>query len=307
MYPVLFEIGSWRVSTYAVMVALGGIVSFILLSRRRARMGLVRADHFWLLVNAIIIGSFVGGRLVYLAKSVPLSSPDFFTEAVGLRRGFSGTGVLGGVVLGAGVLCWALRINFLSVLDSIGLVAPLWNFFWKLGCLGAGCCYGRPAPPSLAWSVTFTHPRALVPADLLGCPLHPAQLYEALGSLCVAGFLYFVLLRRLDAGRLRDGTLAIAFFALHVCVKVVTGHYRGDTPAGGSGIDLGQAFSLLLLASAVALLVVLQRRRGPPARPQPPEQGPLAEPQPLTEPRSPTEPQPLTEPQSPAEPQPPQA
>ena len=49
----------------------------------------------------------------------------------------------------------------------------------RLGCLMAGCCFGRPT--SVPWAITF-HSDPAAAANVgtpLGVPLHPTQLYEA--------------------------------------------------------------------------------------------------------------------------------
>jgi phosphatidylglycerol:prolipoprotein diacylglycerol transferase len=47
--------------------------------------------------------------------------------------------------------------------------------FCKIGCLTAGCCYGRKT--LVSWSIVYIHSESIAPNNI---PLHPVQLYEAL-------------------------------------------------------------------------------------------------------------------------------
>ena len=61
-----------------------------------------------------------------------------------------------------------------------------------MGCLGAGCHCGSPAllgeDTVLPWAVRY-YRRGMVPEPLLGLPLHPSPLYEALGGVGLLLFL----------------------------------------------------------------------------------------------------------------------
>jgi phosphatidylglycerol:prolipoprotein diacylglycerol transferase len=71
------------------------------------------------------------------------------------------------------------------------------HFFGRIGCFFAGCCYGKYC--DLPWAVTFNHHDSLAPT---GIPLHPTQLYEALGNLAIFLFLFFFRKRKKHDGQL---------------------------------------------------------------------------------------------------------
>lgn len=261
MHPVLIEIGRFRLYTFGVLIAAGGVLSSAFWLARREKMGLKREQDLWLLINAILFGGFIGGRLLYLFEYTRPFGSEFWGTAFSFSQGFSVMGAFIGV---AGGVYWAsrrLKADFLKVLDYVCQAAPFWHFFGRLGCFAAGCCYGRPPRGNLPWAVTFTDPRSLVAPELLGRALHPAQLYEGFGDLGIAMILYFLVLPRIEDGRLRCGTLAAAYFACYAVLRFATEYFRGDIVfLPFPGLTAAQAFSLALFACAAAMTIAVYRK-----------------------------------------------
>jgi phosphatidylglycerol:prolipoprotein diacylglycerol transferase len=63
---------------------------------------------------------------------------------------------------------WRHGMSFWAVADSMAPSLALGQAIGRLGCLMAGCCYGRRAP-GLPWGIRFTDPAA---AALSGTPLY---------------------------------------------------------------------------------------------------------------------------------------
>lgn len=253
MHPVLLQLGRFRLFSYGFLIAIGGVVTVRFWLSRRAKMGLKSDEELWLLVNAILIGGFVGGRLLYVLEYVRFSSAGFWTSLFAVNEGFSVLGAFGTVMLGVYLCCRRAKAPFLRVWDYVCLGAPLWHAFGRVGCFLAGCCYGKPAA-GLPWAVTFTDPRAMVEPRLLGVPLHPTQLYEAAGNLAIFAGLLLIVLPRLESGRLRPGTLAAAYFAAYAVLRFALEFLRADSvPTPFFGLTAGQELCLALLAAALVL------------------------------------------------------
>ncbi|MDE2039456.1 MAG: prolipoprotein diacylglyceryl transferase [Elusimicrobia bacterium] len=254
MHPILLRIGSVRIYSYGVLIALGGLVSGRFWYVRRQRMGIAAEEDFWLLLNVILLGGFVGGRALYLIEYTRLFSADFWKTFFSLSRGYSVLGAFAGVL---GGLWWFSRrvgAPLSRVLDYVCQAAPVWHAFGRLGCFAAGCCYGLPT--SMPWGVTFTDPRAMIDPRLLGRPVHPTQLYEALGELVIAALLYRFVLRAVEEGRQPAGSVAAAYFVGYACLRFVVEFFRGDTVAlAWLGLTAAQGLCLLLAASALAFHV----------------------------------------------------
>lgn len=251
MRPVLFQLGEYRLFSYGCLIALGGVVTAFFWDRKRAKMGLSRDEDFWLLINVILFGGFIGGRLMYLFEYVP--PRQWWDALLVFNRGFSVLGAFGGVVGGVWLFCRRRKLEFLRVLDYVAVAAPLWHAFGRLGCFLAGCCYGRPT--GLPWAVTFHDHRAMVAPALKGLPLHPTQLYEAGADLILFGLLTRFVLRRAEEGRLGTGAAAGAYFVSYGALRFVLEFFRGDVvrPAGWP-VTAGQGLSIALAAAGAALL-----------------------------------------------------
>ncbi|MBI4677577.1 MAG: prolipoprotein diacylglyceryl transferase [Elusimicrobia bacterium] len=259
MYPILLSLGPLKVYTYGAMIALGGGLSFAFLRAKRRGMGFQKDEHFWLFVNIVLIGGAIGGRTLHLIEYVPFSAPDFWAQAFSAKSGFAVLGAFLAVLTGTWILCRRVGTGFLRVWDHFSLILPFWHFFGRLGCLGAGCCHGRPT--DVPWAVTYTGmPGSLVGEEFVGKPLHPTQLYEGVPELILAPVLYIVLFRRLEAGTIRPGYLSAAYMGLYSVLRFFNEYYRADAvPLAGGALSAAQAGSLCYVAAAVALAVWVRR------------------------------------------------
>lgn len=244
MRPVLLELGPFKLYSYGVLIALGGLAAIRYWRPRLSKMGIAHDQDFWLLVNSILAGGFVGGRLLYLAEYVPRE--ELLSAALAFNRGFSVLGAFFGVAAAVWLVSRFRKIPFLPLLDHVCVAAPLWHAFGRVGCFLAGCCFGREC--ALPWAVTFSDPRTLAPN---GVPLHPSQIYEAAGTL-----LLFFFLRPLP-GLLKPGRTAGAYFVSYGLLRFFLERFRGDTvPLGDWPLTAGQGISLALAAAGAALLCI---------------------------------------------------
>lgn len=253
MHPVIFQLGRFRLFSYGLLIAAGGAVTVRFWLARREKMGLKKDEDLWLLVNAILIGGFVGGRVLFVLEYVRLSGPLFWKALLSVNEGFSVLGAFASVMLGVYLCCRLVKAPFLRVWDYVCVGAPLWHAFGRVGCFLAGCCYGKPAP-GLPWAVVFTDPRAMVEPRLLGVPLHPTQLYEAVGNAAIFFGLWKLALPRLEAGRLRPGSLAACYFGAYAVLRFGLEFFRADAvPTPFLGLTAGQELCAALAAAAVIL------------------------------------------------------
>ena len=99
MHPVLFAFGRMRIFTYGTLIALGGVLSCLIGSAKRERMGLRRDDDFWLLVNAIlfVLGCILEGSTILLII-VPILIPS--ARALGIDLVHFGVVVVVNIMIG---------------------------------------------------------------------------------------------------------------------------------------------------------------------------------------------------------------
>lgn len=260
MHPILFSFGSFELRSYTVFAALGAWLAFWFLRRRRAEMGVFREEPFWVLVNLCLVSMFVFARLTYLATDAPPGSLNFWSSLFAINSGFSVFGFVGGMFAGVYAFCRLYRLDYLKAVDLFSVALPLWLATARIGCFLTGCCYGSPAPPGLPWAVIFTHPASDMPLEWRGMPLHPAQIYEAVGDLLLAALLYGGVLRGIRRGRLPKGSAAAAYLAGYGILRIVLERFRGDTVPGIGPWTMGQVLSLGLCLVALGLFWVIFHR-----------------------------------------------
>jgi phosphatidylglycerol:prolipoprotein diacylglycerol transferase len=198
------------------MIVLGGVLSFYFLYKRKSDAGLKNEDDFWLLVNTILIGGFLGGRLLYLVEYTRWFSPEFWRTLWSPGSGFSVLGSFVGVPASVWIFCRIRQVPFMRLMDVICVMAPLWHVFGRFGCLLAGCCHGRPTFAN--WGIVFRNPRSMVRPEWLGVPLYPTQILEAIGSALMAFYLYRLFQK--SAGK-PAGLVTAVYFASYGLLRCV--------------------------------------------------------------------------------------
>ena len=258
VYPELFSIGLRlaapsviTVYTYGVLLAASYLLGLRLAMWRAKRWGL-DASRVLDLGIYIIIAALVGAKLLLLV--VDFDQFRGQRPAVALPR--SGGVFYGGLILAVVVAFWYIarhRMPFWTTCDVFAPAIALGHVTGRLGCLAAGCCYGKPT--DVPWAIIFTNPLAAANVGTpLGIPLHPTQLYEAGAALLIlvapAGTE-----RR---GRPFAGRTFWAYMFLYAVSRYVIEIYRGDPRGMVFGFSTSQFISLVLapLSLADAVLAV---------------------------------------------------
>ncbi len=166
MYPVLFSIGSFEITSFGVMVAIGALVGLWIFRRELARGGLPDAAADAAILG--LLGGLVGAKLLYAFEHL---HEEPFLSLVLSRAGMSWFGgFVGGVGAGLGLM-WLRRWPVLPVLSAAAPALAAGHAIGRIGCFLVGDDYGRAT--SLPWGVAF--PEGLPPTRER---VHPTQLYE---------------------------------------------------------------------------------------------------------------------------------
>ena len=252
MHPVLFHVGPFALHTYGVFVAMA-FLSAIGLALKEARRVGEDADQILDLCFYILIAAIVGSRILY----VVIEWPTFVNDPVEIVRIWHGGLIFYGGFFGAVVTAlWYVRKKGLPVWKTADIIAPsiaFGQFVGRLGCFSAGCCYGKPS--SLPWAVTFTHPESLAP---IGIALHPTQLYSSLNGLVIFG-----LLTGLTRVKRFQGQIFWTYVLLYSVTRSIIEFFRGDDRGIllGGMVSISQFIGVITAAIAVAMIVVLTRRK----------------------------------------------
>jgi phosphatidylglycerol:prolipoprotein diacylglycerol transferase len=227
MHPVLFEIGSFPLGTYGLLLAIAFFAGAALAKRQGKLDGLAPAAITDLAI-AMLISGIVGSKLLMVVVDLFGGAPLREVLSFGTLR--AGGAIHGGVIAAAVVFFWKLRrgqgLPLRITGDALVPGVALGQAIGRLGCFSAGCCYGTES--HLPWAATFTDPIAhAFSGTPLDVPLHPVQLYNTLANLAVMAILLVARPKRTFQGQI---------FALYFLVeglgRVITETWRGDVDRG---------------------------------------------------------------------------
>jgi len=136
------------------------------------------------------------------------------------------------------------RGRALHHLDIFMLALIATQAVYRIGCLGAGCCHGKPAW-GLPWAIIVDDPDT---ATLYrGIPVHPTQAYQIIANLLVLA----VLLSLRNRPRWQ-GKLLWVYLVLYGVGRTVVEIFRGDPRPMLGPISLNQGVCLLFLVVGIA-------------------------------------------------------
>ena len=261
VYPELFKVGPFTVYTYGVLLAASYLLGLRLAMWRAKKWGL-DPNRVLDLGIYIIIAALVGAKLLLLVVDFDQFKDP--RELLNLAR--LGGVFYGGLLLAVAVAFWYIsrhRMPFWTTCDVFAPGIALGHVTGRLGCLAAGCCYGKPT--DVPWAIVFTNPLAAANVGTpLGIPLHPTQLYEAGAALIILTLLLLTERR----GRPFAGRTFWSYMFLYAVSRYIIEMYRGDPRGTVFGIfSTSQFISVVLGPLSLFMLFWLSRRL-----PQTPEQ-----------------------------------
>ena len=252
MHPTLLELNlgfiTIPIHTYGLMIAIGFLLA-IYTVRRLAAFNKISPDlvsdlSFWLLMTG-----FVGARLLFVITGLDY----FMSNPIEIFKVWEGGLVFfGGLISATAYGVYYIKKHKLPIWTMIDILTPgvvLAHAFGRLGCLGAGCCYGRPT--DVPWGIKLNS--ELVDAAFRGVPLHPTQLYES-----VSLFILFGGMMYLSRHKKFQGEVGLTYFMLYPIIRSIIEIYRGDTIRGfviDGVLSTSQFISAIVFVAATTVLV----------------------------------------------------
>ena len=242
MYPELFHIGDFSVSTFGLMLAIAFLVGTWIAGIRMREEGL-EADPSTLLIY-VMVGGIVGSK-IYFAVDVWLRTGQPFASLLFSRDGITWYGGLAGATLLGAIGCRIHGIPIKTFADCTAVSGAVGQAIGRVGCFLVGDDYGRVT--DLPWGVRF--PQGAPPTQE---PVHPTQLYEIAWLLPVAALLW----RR----RHKSPFLFGEYLALNGIGRLVIENWRVN-PKVALGLTEPQLIGLGLIALGIGGWIHFQRRR----------------------------------------------
>lgn len=259
MYPELFRIGNFPITSYGIWLAVGMLLALFAASRLGARDGLPRERIYDIGLWALL-GGLLGSKIlmIFVDPHVEIFTFDF------LRSGGVFYGGLIGGFLTVAILMWRYKLPFWKVADAFAPAVALGQAFGRQGCFAAGCCWGKPT--DWFWGVHFTeagHEYTGVPMfgpDNSDLYLHPTQLIESFTMLAVFGLLVFLHRRKKF-----DGQVLIAYGIIYSIFRFSIEFIRDD-PRGdlfglttATGLSTSQLVSLVVAVASIIFMFMRLR------------------------------------------------
>lgn len=244
----LLHIGPLTVYGYGFMIAMGVLAAWFVTEQRARRLHLAY-EHIFYLVVWCAIGGFASAKILFWITNWKefLQNPR---EIIGSEGFVVYGGIIGGILVGW-LYCTIKKLKFLTYFDLMMPSIALAQGFGRIGCLLAGCCYGKETTGLLA--ITFTD-SAFAPNHV---PLIPTQIYSS-----ILDFAHFFLLLYVAKHKKADGQVAGCYLICYSIGRFVIEMFRGDIERGNVGIfSTSQFISIFILIIGIGLTVAAGRKK----------------------------------------------
>lgn len=253
MFPIAFQIGTFIVPTFYLMMVFASIGGTGTAYYFAKRAGLSRVA----VIDLGIIGTttgIIGARIFHIIIEYPWyywENPSYTWQ---IWRG--GLVWYGGMLFATISLIAYLRwkkLPILPYLDVIAVGCAVVLFFGRIGCFSVGCCYGIPThgPLGIVFPATSEAGR-----HFPGIPLHPTQLYELTSMVII-----WLVCMRIETHKRFHGETTWSFVILYAVFRSVIELFRGDADRGiFLGISTSQLISIATFATGLSLYLYCRKR-----------------------------------------------
>lgn len=282
MFPVIFRIGDFAITSFGVMMFLSFIAGATVLGRQLERYQMKR-ELAWDLLALIAIGGILGAKAYYLA----LHWQDLVADPVHELLSRGGLVWYGGFIGGVTAYWFQIRSRKLPTATMYDATAPALAIAYavgRVGCFLVGDDYGIPtdswvgvafpqgSPPSSAGYLRSVG--VAIPADIPNSQImavHPTQLYEV-----GLGLVMFAILWRLGRRPHKQGQLFALFMVFYAIERFAIEFVRAKGDRLLLGLSTSQIASIVVLVLGAFLWTrqgraapdaPLQARPGPRSRP----------------------------------------
>ena len=247
MYPDIIFLG---MDLYSICIAIGVLAVLVLADKIAVKRGFSVGLQKLLIISivgAVVVG-FLGG-ILFQAVYHWIDTGEFTLKA--------GMTFYGGLIFGAGTVlfCWFVLskpfkvhdeavARFKDLANMAACLIPLAHGFGRLGCLFAGCCYGKETS---SW----------FGVEMYGVKRVPIQLFEALFLFALSAVIFYLFFKQTKSGG-KEVPLLPVYLIVYGVWRFVIEYARGDERGATivSFLSPSQLIAVLLIAVGIGYFVV---------------------------------------------------
>ena len=240
----LLQIGPFTVYGYGLMIAIGVLVAYSVGEYRAKKQGLDPDSLFWITVSCLV-GGILGAKLLFIIVEIKsiIADPSILLD---VTHGFV---VYGGIIGGIGVgylYCKIKKLEFLKYFDLVMPSIAIAQGFGRVGCMFAGCCYGRETD---SWFHVVYHSSDFAPN---GVALIPTQMVMAILNFAHFFILVFLIKKLVK----HDGQIAGFYLVFYSIGRFFLEYLRNDPRGNVDILSTSQFISLFILAAGVGTILL---------------------------------------------------
>ena len=245
----LLTIGPFTIYGYGLMIAAGIFAAYFMAEYRAKKQELDYEQIFYLVIWCLA-GGFISAKILFWItewKTIA-ENPEFILQT--MNDGFVVYGgIIGGIFTGF-LFCRIKKLDFLKYFDLMMPSIALAQGFGRIGCLLAGCCYGRETDSVLC--ITF-HSSDFAPN---GVTLIPTQIYSSL-----LDFMHCFILLYIGRKKQWDGQVAACYLIFYSIGRFVLEFFRGDLERGSVGVfSTSQFISIFVSVLGIIFYFAAEKR-----------------------------------------------
>jgi len=247
MREVLFQMGYIKIRGYGTMIAIGIILAVFMAERREPQNVKSRVVDIGIWG---LLGGFLCAKLLFWITEIPsiIQNPNFIM--LSLKNGFVVYGgIIGGIISGL-LYCKKSKISFYQYFDLVMPSVALAQGFGRIGCLMAGCCYGRET--SLPIGIVFKESN-FAPN---GLKLLPTQIFMSIGDFILCIFLLIYAKKNVT-----DGRVGCMYLILYSVGRFLIEFLRADERGNVGALSTSQFIAIVLLIIGIVMFCLLGKGR----------------------------------------------
>ncbi len=214
--------------TYGLLAVLGiilaGVMAVFLCRKRKlsyeALAEIALAAGIGLFLGAHILFTITNiGNIIDVCKNYGSydSFWEFLKEILDYMNGMVFFGGLYGGLIGGYIWAKHRKYSIPDFGDVFAVATPLFHIFGRVGCLFAGCCYGKEAD----WGVTGRV------GDAENVMRIPIQLFEAAVLLLITALIFILFIKGIARG-----SLFVIYMGIYAVARFILEFFRGDEIRG---------------------------------------------------------------------------